>query len=169
MTRCLLYPGLRSRWHFTTLWENVCLQWSKGTSLTFSHRLCKLCACLVSLWCATGGFTFTLSASGWTVGTTSVTGDLINRIAHSPCLRSELNHRVRSSGPNPSKLVPLSISTVRRSTVSTQTQNKFDSICGIYSNLKVQNWCDRYTLLFSLATRSMLTLAEGYRHHFSMP
>ena len=84
------------------------------------------------------------------------------RIAHSPCLRSELSHKMSPSGPNPSKLVPLSFSAVRRSTVSTHTQNKFDPIMGIHP--KVQNWYDRCALLFSLPDRYLLKVyTEGYR------
>ena len=136
----------------------------------FSYRLCKLSACNVSLWCITGFFYLhTVTTSGWTVETTSVTGHRPRtRIAHSPCLRSELSQQMSPSGPNPSKLVPLSFSAVRRSTVSTHTQNKFDPIMGHTS--EGPNWYDRYALLFSRPDRYLLKVyTEGYRHHFLMP
>ena len=128
----------------------------------FSYRLCKLSACNVSLWCITGFFYLhTVTTSGWTVETTSVTGHRPRtRIAHSPCLRSELSQQMSPSGPNPSKLVPLSFSAVRRSTVSTHTQNKFDPIMGHTSEGSKLVRSLRFAFL---ATGSILTEGVNWR------
>ena len=149
------HPGLWSRWQFTSLWENVCftMAWRYFTYLFLTGYVNSVLAMWVYLVCHGGFHLHTVSTSGWTVGTTSVSGHRPRtRVTHSPWLRSELRHRVRPSGPNPSKLISPSLSVVRPHPPMHRTKSTPKR--GMHS--KVQNWYDRYALLISRPDRYLL-------------
>ena len=153
MTSFLLQLGLKSRWQFTTLRGNVCLQWPRRTSLIFSYRLCKLCARLVSLFGVSPGFLpshhlhFRLNSR-----------DYIRDRASPDNSFALSSIRVAPPGEafgSQSKQTGVSV-VFRRSTPSAHTQNTFDPNVGhAFEGPKLVR-----SLRFAfLATRSILTLA----------
>ena len=125
------------------------------------YRLYKLCSCFVSLLVYHGESNFLqalLSFSGWTVGTTSVTGQPPTRITQSAYLRSDFRHRMRPSGLNPGKLLSFPLCAVR----SYRTMHRTSLIImrGIRSTF--ENCHDSLTYSKSIFIRD-----EGPNHRFS--
>ena len=132
----------------------------------FSYRLCKLCACHVSLFGVSRGV-----LPSYRLHFRLNSRDYI-RVRASPenSGNSFALTSIRIAPPSEafgsqSKQTDISV-IVRRSTASTHAQNKIDPKMGhAFEGPKLVR-----SLRFAyLATRSILTLAEGYRHHFSMP